>query len=87
MHTELNENFVRKEFADFDYLRIDPSGTHLFWTYFFSFLITVGLSIFFVMNNFDDETPDGYKGYRRGYYTGRRNTVVVLRGILIGICL
>jgi len=71
MYTELNTNFKRKEFADFEYLTIDPSDKHLFWTYFFSFLVTIGLSIFFIYNNFDDETPDGYKGHR-GYYTGRR---------------
>jgi hypothetical protein len=69
MYSELNENFVRKEFADFDYLTIDPSDTHLFWTYFASLFVTIGLSIFFVMNNFDEDTPDGikrrYYGYRR----------------------
>jgi hypothetical protein len=70
MYTELNKNFKRKEFADFEYLTIDPSDKHLFWTYFFSLLVTIGLSIFFIFNNYDDETPDGYKGYR-GYYRNR----------------
>jgi hypothetical protein len=68
MYTELDENFVRKQFADFDYLTIDPTDTQLLWTYIFSLLVTIGLSVYFVLNEFDDESPDGIKRYRYRSY-------------------
>jgi len=49
----LDENFVRKPFADFSYLTVNPTGWQIFWAFLVTFLVNIGLSIFIIRNDID----------------------------------
>ena len=53
MAKEVNIKFQRKEFKDFNYLKIRPTTTAVTVTYILVLLVTIGISIFAVKNEFD----------------------------------
>jgi hypothetical protein len=59
LYTELDKNFVRKQFSEFSYLTLEPSGTAIIWSAVILVIITVGLVFWFATNEFDDEMISG----------------------------
>ena len=45
------EKFVRKQFSDFNYLKIEPSMTSIWITLAITIIISVGIGVFVVMND------------------------------------
>ena len=54
-YSSLNKNWVRKEFHDFDYLDVGLTSTQITWIYICTILMTLGCSIFAVLNEFNPE--------------------------------
>jgi hypothetical protein len=65
MATNVQKKFQRKEFADFNYLKIEPTSRAVMITFFITLILTIGLSIFFVMNEFTFHKPGGSGPTRR----------------------
>lgn len=64
----VQRQYKRKEFADFDYISIQPTPRAVMITFIITLILTVGLSIFFVLNPFTfDDPANNYSGYRRRY--------------------
>jgi hypothetical protein len=55
---ELKEKFVRKNFSDFDYLKIEPTGTEILITFIIVLVVNICLSLYIIFNQFEDETND-----------------------------
>jgi hypothetical protein len=53
MAAEVKLKFVKKNFRDFDYLTIEPTSTAILITFILSLLLSVGLSIYVIKNEFD----------------------------------
>lgn len=53
MSQEVLTQFVKKSFKDFNYLSVEPTKTAVIVTYIIVFLLTVGLMIFSIANDFD----------------------------------
>lgn len=51
----------KKEFA---YLKVKPSSSAVTWAYILTIIITLGINIWSVMNQFTEEDPDGSGSYR-----------------------
>jgi hypothetical protein len=64
MYDELNNNFVRKQFSEFNYLTVEPSGSSIVWSMIVLIIITIGLVFWFVSNEFDDELMSKSNGFR-----------------------
>lgn len=76
LYTELDKNFVRKQFSEFSYITVEPSGTSLIVSTIILVIITVCLVIWFVSNEFDDEMMGNSNSYNRGsrnFYKKRKN--------------
>lgn len=54
MTTECERAFVRKEFADFSYLTVEPPGWAVALTFFLVVGANVGISFYLVMNQFNE---------------------------------
>jgi len=64
IYKEVESNFVRKQFADFDYITVPPTTSQLVWTLIITLLINVGLSFWLVKNEFNEDNPRGNRGYK-----------------------
>ncbi len=64
MATEVNKEYVRKKFADFSYISVEPTMTAVMITFFITLLVTVGISLFVVLNNFTRDTPGSLRRFR-----------------------
>ena len=53
MADTIPKSFRRREFAEFDYLTVQPTMKAVIWTFVVTLLVTIGISIFSVMNNLD----------------------------------
>lgn len=62
MAEEVRSGYVRKEFADFSYIKVEPTPMAVFWTFLITVVITVGISLFSVLNGYD--RGSGYRRYR-----------------------
>jgi hypothetical protein len=62
MISEVNTNWVRTDFKQFDYLEIDVPNWAIWVTWIVSIVSCIGLSIWIVNNQFtiDDQDGDGY---------------------------
>ena len=47
---EINTDWVRKPFKDFDYLNIEPTTTQVVWILILTLLVNVGIAIWIVLN-------------------------------------
>jgi len=55
----LQNEFERKHFKDFSYLEIEPTTGAIVWSYIFVLLFTIGISIWIVKNDIDEDTKLG----------------------------
>lgn len=53
--SEIQKNWVRKSFKDFNYLTIEPTMTQVTWIYVLTLIINIGICVWVVMNEFNDE--------------------------------
>lgn len=53
---EVNTDWVRKPFHDFDYLNIEPTTTQTVWTLIITLIFNVGIAVWIVMNEFEVDT-------------------------------
>lgn len=58
--TQVLENWVRKQFKDFDYLTIEPTMKQIIWIYILTILFNAGICVWIVNNEFDDEPRGKY---------------------------
>lgn len=49
-------SFERKNFEDFSYLEIEPTTASIIWSYIFVILTTIGISVWIVWNDIDENT-------------------------------
>lgn len=52
-NSEIITNYHRRHFKEFSYLTVEPTTTCIIWTFIISFMLSVGLSIYVVNNEFD----------------------------------
>ena len=66
MAAQVRMRYKRKEFEDFSYIKIRPTARAVMITFIITLVLTVGISVFSVLNRFDLDNPSGrYRG--RGY--------------------
>lgn len=63
---EVRKDFVRKPFADFAYLTVEPPGWAVFLVYLLTLLACGGLGAFVVLNSIDADGNTRYRRWRRG---------------------
>ena len=51
MAKEINKDFVRKQFADFSYIRVEPTMTAVIITFFVTLFVTIIIALIVVLNN------------------------------------
>jgi hypothetical protein len=68
-HKELKQNFVRKNFSEFDYLEVKLKPNQLMWSVVVSIIINFIVSIFIVLN----EARDDWNSYRNNYNYSNSN--------------
>tara|TARA_R110000772_G_scaffold20466_2_gene56693 strand:- start:17570 stop:18778 length:1209 start_codon:yes stop_codon:yes gene_type:complete len=70
-YKEIESNYERKKFSDFDYLEVKLTTNQMIWLVITSIIVNILLSIFIVMNDWEDGWRNGYgyRGYKhlRGY--------------------
>jgi hypothetical protein len=64
----VNDQFVRREFAEFDYLEVTPPGWALALIFIVTFLVNVGCTLWIIMNEFEENLT----GSIRQLWNGRR---------------
>tara|TARA_R110000772_G_scaffold95789_3_gene194166 strand:- start:13086 stop:14270 length:1185 start_codon:yes stop_codon:yes gene_type:complete len=64
---EIKSGYERKKFSDFDYLEVKLTTKQMIWLIVTSVIVNILLSVFIVMNNWEDGWRDsyGYRGYNR----------------------
>lgn len=65
LYKEIDKKYIRKHFKDFSYLTVDPKGWQITLTVILTIILNVGLSLWLIKNEFDEENPDGNKYKRR----------------------
>jgi hypothetical protein len=65
IYQEMDSNFKRKHFTDFDYLAIPVTGWQLFWTFLVTIIINVVLSVWLIINEFEEK-----QNYSNKWYVG-----------------
>jgi hypothetical protein len=62
------KKFQRRSFSDFFYLKVEPKRKHIILIYILSFVVSLGLNLFFVSNDIrNDDDDDKYKHHYRRY--------------------
>lgn len=66
MYTELDAGFERQPFAEFSYLKVELTNGQILAIWIVSFILSVGIGIWIVMNPLDEDNPTGnrYRKYR-----------------------
>lgn len=64
---QVGKTWVRKPFKDFNYLTVEPPIWVVVLAYFVNTIVTVGISIWAVMNQFTDLPRFGFGGFRSRY--------------------
>jgi len=54
LYDEVNENFVRKEFSDFNYLKVEPPMWSVILAFILVLLASIGIGIYSVKNQFEN---------------------------------
>jgi len=74
------QNFERKQFSDFAYLKVQPTKTQTIWAFVLTFILNIGLSIWIIVNEFNsDDTNRNRYGHSR-YYDRRESIRKLFRG-------
>jgi hypothetical protein len=55
IESEIQFEWKRKDFHEFDYINIDPTITQTIWIYILTILVNVGIAYWIVVNEFHDE--------------------------------
>ena len=55
LYDNLNKNFVRKHFSEFNYLTIEPSLKGIIISMVIVIVLNISLAVWFVLNEFDEE--------------------------------
>lgn len=63
LYKELDEKFVRKQFAEFNYLTVEPSTSIVLWTFIITLLVNIAVSFWLVKNEFTEEEIRGSSYY------------------------
>lgn len=53
-YTELNEKYERKNFADFNYLNIEPTLKQVVWIFIFTIIVNIGVAVWVVKNEIEE---------------------------------
>jgi len=65
---QVRMRYRRKEFEDFSYIKIRPTGRAVMITFLITLVLTIGISVFAILNPFELDNPTGKYRYRgRGY--------------------
>lgn len=51
----VQSKWVRKNFADFNYLTVEPTMSAVIWTFVLTLLVTIGIGVWAVLNNIDND--------------------------------
>jgi hypothetical protein len=70
-YKELESNFIRKPFADFSYLTVEPTGWQIFWTFIITLLVNVGVVVYVIQNEFDEQTEKINARWRKNNWFNR----------------
>jgi hypothetical protein len=54
MAKNVDAKFVKKDFRDFDYISVEPSNKAILITAIITFIIVLGLSLFSILNEYDE---------------------------------
>jgi hypothetical protein len=65
LYPKIEKDFVRREFAEFSYLKVEPSTSQIIWCLSLTLIVNIIISIFVISNRFDDNNPNGRNSYRR----------------------
>ena len=69
LYDELDQKFVRKKFSEFNYLTVQPTSKSIIIVLIIVFIFNVGMLIWFVYNEFDDEMMNtNSSGWNRRRY-------------------
>lgn len=60
---EIVDKFERRHFKEFSYLTVEPTKSAVVWTYIISLILTIGMCVWAVMNEFDSNGIN----YKRKY--------------------
>lgn len=60
----IDKYYIRRNFSEFDYITIEPSTTAVVITFLLTILLNIGLAIFLIKNEFDEENERRYKQRR-----------------------
>lgn len=61
MATDVSKHFIRKRFRDFSYLSVEPSSTAIIITFIITLILTLGLSIYVVRNEYENDGAEDKK--------------------------
>ena len=61
------KKFKRRSFSEFYYLKVEPKRKHTILVYIMAFVVSIGLNLFFSMNNINDKPNNRNNRYRSGY--------------------
>lgn len=56
MAEEVKKSYVRKQFADFSYIKVEPTTIAILYTFLITIVITVGVSLFAIYNPWERES-------------------------------
>jgi hypothetical protein len=59
--------FKRRSFSEFSYLKVEPKRIHVILIYIIAFVVSIGLNLFFSMNDINDK-PDKWNNKNRYRY-------------------
>jgi hypothetical protein len=68
----ISNKFKRKEFADFSYLRVEPSFSAKMWVLGIIIFVTLGVCLWIVLNDVSDHDFSSDSSYRNRNYFNRR---------------
>jgi hypothetical protein len=71
LYGEIEKNFVRRKFSDFNYLTVELTERQLKWLFIITFILSLILSIIFVLNDFNGDDNEEYMNSNDWAYQNR----------------
>lgn len=72
LYSEVDKNFVRKHFSKFSYLKVELTTGQLIAVWIVSFVITIGLCVWVILNPYTDSSNGNLNGMSKYNYCNRR---------------
>lgn len=66
-YKEIEQRWVPRNFHEFDILTIQPSMTAIMWIMCLTILLNVGMAVWIILNEFEDEESYSKKGWKKRY--------------------